>query len=231
MKILTIVPARKNSKRLPGKNTKMFCGSPLVSHTIAVANSISDLSTVVVSSDDKMVLDIAASYDKITPLTRPEHLADDESLAIEYVKHTLDHFTQDSFDVVLILQATSPFTCKEDVMACIDLYSNNEAESVVSVAQVPFDYHPMKFKTVDKENHLYSYFGKEGAMEYQNLPKVYTRNGSIYMTSVAFIRKYNKILSDNCMGHIMPALRSVDINDEIDFAFAEFLNEKYGFLK
>ncbi len=208
----------------------MFCGSPLVSHTIALANSISESSRVVVSSDDEIVLGIAAAYDKITTLLRPEHLADDESLAIDYVKHALDHFAPDTFDVVMILQATSPFTRREDVMTCIDLYRNNEVESVVSVAQVPFDYHPMKFKTLDEANYLNSYFGKETAMEYQNLPKVYTRNGSIYMTSVAFIKEYGKILSDNCMGHTMPALRSVDINDELDFVFAEFLNEKYGFL-
>ena len=148
------------------------------------------------------------------------------SLCFEYVQHALLSCKNESFDAVLILQATSPFTIMKDVQDCLELFESKRPDSVVSVAQVAFEFHPSKFKRLTEGGGLKPYFEEEKAMEYQNLPKAYTRNGSIYLTSIDCINM-GRVIGDNCLGYEMPTIRSVDINDMFDFAFAEFLGKKY----
>lgn len=122
-KILTIIPARKNSKRLPGKNVKLFNGLPLIEHTIKLANNLPKDYDVVVSTDDPTIQEIAEKYERINFFLRPDELATDESPAIDYVNYTLS-LLKDEYEAVLILQPTSPFTLMEDILACVKLFKN-----------------------------------------------------------------------------------------------------------
>src|SRR5688572_22740452 len=59
VKVLGIVPARRGSKRLPGKNIKPLQGKPLCQWMIEVSLAARRLDRVIVSSDDEQVLQIA----------------------------------------------------------------------------------------------------------------------------------------------------------------------------
>jgi len=225
-KILTIIPARKNSKRLPGKNVKLFNGLPLIEHTIKLANNLPNEYDVVVSTDDSTIQQIAEKYERVNFFLRPDELAADESPAIDYVNYTLS-LLKDEYEAVLILQPTSPFTLMEDISACVKLFKEKKPATVVSVVKVNHMYHPDKFKLLGDDGILKDYFGEEKATAYQFMAEVHVRNCSIYLSHIDTIKKFNKIIAEPCLGYEMPPERSIDINDQLDFDFAEFLLTKY----
>lgn len=226
-KILGIIPARAGSKRIPGKNIKLLVGKPLVAYSIEAALKSKLLTHVAVSSDSAEVLKIAAQYPEVTPIQRPAELADDHSPAIDYVKHTLQTLGE-KFDLVVILQPSSPLTLPEDINHTIELLLNHpEADSSVSVMKLDHATHPVKLK-VKKDDLLLPFWEEEnGRMAAHELPELYVRNCAVYVSRSSTISD-GKIIGDNCVGYLMPRERSIDINDPIDFEFAEFLMSKHA---
>ena len=225
MKVLGIIPARKNSKRLPDKNIKPFGGKPLISHIIETALASDRIDDLVVSSDSEEILHIASGFNGLHAIKRPDELAQDDSPAIDYVKHTLEYFKSEKdldFDIVVILQPSSPLTTKEDIDATIDLLINSAAESAVSVVKLDHMIHPIKLKRMEGDKLLPYLEEESGRMAYQELPEVYVRNCSVYATRSNVIDS-GVIIGKDCRGYVMPRERSVDINDKFDFLFAEYL--------
>ena len=225
VKTLGIIPARRGSKRLPGKNMRALGGRPLIAWVIDAALGCSSLSDLCVSSDDETVLEVARSRDPRLPLERPPALCTDTSLAIDYVRHALS--VRGTFDAVVIVQCTSPFTTAADIEAVVELLAASGSDSAVSVAAIDFALHPAKLKTMDGDRLCPYLEAEDGRMAEHQLPKVYHRNGSVYATRVATIER-GSLLGEDCRGYVMPRHRSVDINDERDFRFAEFTLQSAG---
>jgi CMP-N-acetylneuraminic acid synthetase len=80
MKILALIPARKGSKRIPNKNSLVLEGIPLIDWTIKTAKSISEISDILISTDDPNLLAIAESQGVLAPWLRPQSLSEDDSL-------------------------------------------------------------------------------------------------------------------------------------------------------
>ncbi|MDP1800672.1 MAG: hypothetical protein Q8L81_04930, partial [Bacteroidota bacterium] len=76
MKYIAIIPARGGSKRLPGKNIKLFCGKPLISYSIIAAAKAIGINNVYVSTDDEKIAVVAKEYGA-TVIMRPIELASD----------------------------------------------------------------------------------------------------------------------------------------------------------
>lgn len=224
MNVLGIVPARKGSKRLPGKNVRFLGGKPLVAWAIEAAQAARRVSRVAVSSDDERILDLTSEYEAVVPVRRPAELASDASLAITYVRHALDVLERAGdgpFEAVAIVQPSSPLTRAEDIDATIDLLVASGADTAVSVTKVPHDVHPAKFKVMQGDRVL-PYLEQERGTAAHELPDVYVRNGAVYVTRRRVVDA-GQIIGADCRGYVMPRDRSVDINDEIDLRFAEFL--------
>ena len=224
MRVLGIVPARGGSKRLPGKNLAVLGGKTLVERALDVAVSARRLDAVVLSSDDPRVLSLAAPYAQVIPVERPAELATDTSPAIEYVHHALASLPAevDTIDAVAIIQPTSPFTLATDVDATIELLEESGAESAVTVTRVDQLVHPLKLKRLEGDRLLPLLEDERGRMAAHELPPIYVRNGSVYVTRRSVIEA-GWILGDDCRAHVMPRERSVDINEPLDLALAEFL--------
>jgi CMP-N,N'-diacetyllegionaminic acid synthase len=203
----------------------MLGGRPLVAWAIEAGLKAQRLDRLVVSSDDPEVLDIAARHGLHLPLRRPDELCTDTALAIEYVKHaltTLESNGEAHFDVVCILQPSSPFTLPEDIDGTLRLLEESGADSAVSVMQLDFMIHPAKLKTMDGDRLLPYLEQEEGRMASHQLPPVFVRNGCVYATRRASIEG-GQVIGDDCRGFVMPRERSVDINDESDLLYAQFL--------
>lgn len=227
MKVLAIIPARAGSKRLPGKNMKLLAGKPLVQWVVEAAFEASLVDTVVVSSDDAGVLDLAERYrDRgMIALRRPTAICGDQSPASEYVQHALDQLRragQSDFGAVAIVQPSSPLTLPEDIDGTIRLLADSTADSAVSVVRLDHAIHPLKMKVMEG-NRLLPFLEEErGRMLDHELPPIYVRNGSVYAARVDTIRS-GQIIGEDCRGYVMPPERSVDINTLKDLVFAEFL--------
>jgi CMP-N-acetylneuraminic acid synthetase len=223
VKFVGVVPARAGSKRLLGKNMRLLQNRPLVQWVIETAKE-SSLDHVLVTSDDEGVLALADRFGVMT-VRRPAHLAQDDSDIIDGVLHAIKELTiplKDS-DAIVLLQPTSPFTRAEDINNACNLLQTSESDSVVSVMEVEHHLHPTKFKTII-DGRLYPYFVPEQGSSFQQLEKVYVRNGSIYAARLRLLQT-GKFFDDESVPLVMPRSVSVDINDEVDFALAELVAE------
>lgn len=228
MPILGIIPARAGSKRLPRKNVLPLAGKPLVCWVIEAARAARSLDRLVVSSDDPEVLSLARGYDPSIPLQRPAELATDTAPAIDYVKHALGYLEQRGegpFSVVVIMQPTSPLTQPEDIDATVQLLERSHADTAVSVFQPDQVIHPFKLKVMDGDRLLPYLREERGRMAAHELPRIYVRNGAVYATRRHVIDT-GQIIGPDCRGYVMPRERSIDVNDELDYRFAEFLVER-----
>ncbi len=226
MKILGIIPARGGSKRIIGKNMKLLNGKPLTQYILEEATKSDLLNDIVVSSDSEGVLELAKSFERIITVRRPDELCTDESPAIDYVKHVIAWMKKHhkkTYDIIVIMQPTSPLTLQEDIDGTIQLLLDSEkADSAVSIVKLNQVIHPFKLKKLQK-GYLKPFVKAEKFIRSASeLPDVYTRNGSIYVFRLGNVEK-GIIAGDDCLAYIMPEERSVDINEQIDFEFAEFL--------
>ncbi|ABE52489.1 cytidylyltransferase domain-containing protein [Methanococcoides burtonii] len=223
--IFAIIPARSGSKGIAGKNIRSLNGKPLICHTIEEAVKSRYLERVFISTDDPLIAKISKQCGaKI--INRPAELAEDESPTINAIFHAIDTI-KNAYDteIIILLQPTSPLRNAADIDKALDMFMKTDCDSVISMCKVEhspywsFKYEGDKFKSL---------FGNECLqMRRQELPEVYRPNGAIYITTIENLYKNNGFYCDKIIPYIMPAERSVDIDDEIDFKLAELLIQEY----
>lgn len=226
--ILAVITARGGSKGVPRKNIKNLRGKPVLWYSLSSCLKSKSLTHVVVSSDDKEILDIARAIggDEVV-LKRPKRLAQDQSLSIDAIQHAVvdrEKKYNITYDYVVLIQPTTPFILPEDIDTCIKTVITKRADTVVSVYEVN-DSHPVKMKKIDAKGRLVHYVDSisETVFRRQDLPSVYKRNGGIYVNTRKMIMEKNSYHGTLgvCYPYIMPTLRSVDINDMVDFYLCE----------
>jgi CMP-N,N'-diacetyllegionaminic acid synthase len=230
MRVLGIVPARGGARRVPRKNLRPLGGRPLLAWALEAARGARRIDRLVVSSDDDEVLALARAVETALALRRPAEFATDTAPAIDYVRHALAAMEgqgEARFDAIAIVQPSSPFTTAADIDATLELLERSGAESAVSVIQVDHAIHPVKLKRMEGDRLLPYLEAEHGRMAAHELPPVFVRNCSVYAAWRALIER-GLVVGDNSRGYLMPRERSLDINDETDFAFAEFLVARAG---
>ncbi len=226
-KILAIIPAREGSKRVPYKNFRLFADTTLMDLAINQSLESKFITKIVVNSDAAQVKEIALKYKShgIDYIERPKELATDESPAIEYMIQTINHYSALGleYDWVVIIQPSSPLRDGKDIDNTIHLlFENNNADSAVTVVKLPHMIHPHKLKTMNGAL-LEPWLVDEGQITaVHELPDIFVRNCAVYVFKIGNLKK-GVTYGVNSLGYIMPAETSVDINDMLDFKFAEYL--------
>jgi len=227
MSILAVIPARGGSKGVKKKNIKDLGGKPLISYTLETALSTDIISDIVVSTDDHDIADYCKKYSEVyVPFLRPKELSTDKSLSAPVVIHALNFmeaFLEKKYDLVLMLQPTSPMRKPNHIKESFNILENGGFDSVVSVVDVD-GYHPLRMKTISNgklENFIDQ--GFEDMRPRQDLPKVYIRNGAIYLIKRESLLKNQSLVSSKCGGYIMDSCSSVNIDSKNDFLMAEIL--------
>lgn len=221
MEIVAIIPARGGSKGIPRKNIKQLFGKPLIVWTIEHAKKSRYIGRITVSTEDKEISEISKKYGAEV-IERPEELAKDETPTIDVIFHVL-RVQAENFEpgLVVLLQPTSPLRNAQDIDNAIELFLKNDCESVVSVCEV--EHSPYWGFEIENRYLKPIFGGKYLNMRRQDLPKVYTPNGAIYVSTPEILRKYKSFYCSKTIPYIMPPERSVDIDNEIDFMLAELL--------
>lgn len=219
-KILALIPARGGSKGIPGKNTRELAGKPLIAYTIEAARSCACLDDVLVSTDSEEIAGVAEKFGAWVPFLRPEELAGDRSKTIDAVIYTLERLAKEGkeYDYVVLLQPTSPLRTSEDVEGAVRL-ALETGKDVVAVSEVADS--PILVRTCDNAGNLTPLLPGGSTIRRQDMPDYYRVNGSIYVNRVRSLTG-DSSLNDNPVGYIMPRERSVDIDESVDFAVAEY---------
>ena len=218
-KVLGLVPARGGSKGIPRKNIKLIAGKPLIVWTIEAALRSTLLEAVVVSTDDPEIAEIARQAGAQVPFLRPSELAQDQTSGMDPVLHALDQLPQ--YDSVLLLQPTSPLRTTEDINACLMLAMQENVPSVVSVNEA--DTHPYWTYRLTKGHALERMVAAEPIARRQDLPQALALNGALYFAAANWLRRSGSFVGTETLAYVMPRERSIDIDTQLDWKFAELL--------
>ncbi len=96
MRILALITARGGSKRIPGKNIRPLGGKPLIVWSINVAKDIVGIVDILVSTDDKNILEVAKNAGALVPWSRPPELATDTASSVDVCLHALDWYEKEN---------------------------------------------------------------------------------------------------------------------------------------
>jgi CMP-N-acetylneuraminic acid synthetase len=226
MRVLGLIPARGGSKGIPHKNICVVAGKPLLQYTAEGALAAQRLSRVVLSTEDEQIAELGRRCGVEVPFLRPRELAQDTSPMLPVVQHAVRMLKAagDHFDAVCLLQPTNPLRRAVDIDEAIDLLECTQADSVISFVEVG-DSHPARMKYLAEDGRVVDPpFAEEvEGQRRQDLPKLYLREGSIYLTRIAVIMQRNSLQGDDCRAFLISPERACNIDSSFDLFIAEQL--------
>ena len=222
MKILAIIPARKNSKRIKNKNKILLKNKKLIEHTFLVAKKSKLFTQILLTTDDKELIKLSKKYNILAPWVRPKKISGDFSPSYKAVIHAYNWYEKnhEKVDGILILQPTSPFRTIKTLKEMIKIFKTNNKKSVINVSKC--NEHPewmLKLKRGKISPYIsQKYFTNRS----QSLAKLYKINGLGYLISPSILKKEKTLIPSNSIPCINRSkIESIDIDDMDDYLIAK----------
>ena len=224
---LCVIPVRAGSKGLAHKNIRPFLGRPLLAHSVAQARDSGcfegGLSSIAVSSESPEYLAKADEAGANDLVERPAALASDTAGSIDVLLHALEICEARAghrFDTICLLQATSPLRRGEDIARAVETLETCGFDSVLGVSASKGSPYATLLEP-EGDCYALSKPPDQAVTRRQDLPPVFQINGALYVWRRAALVQHRASLCPRTGIHLMSALRSIDIDDAVDWAFAE----------
>ena len=231
MKVLFLITARGGSKGVPGKNLREIGGIPLVGFKANSARKSKYCSRLIISTDSQEIQEVARSYGAEVPFTRPAELATDTASSVDVVLHAMKYIesnTDETYDALMLLEPSSPFATPIDYDNAVGLMSQNQANAVVGVK--PMEVHSSKQGPLDPKSRIRRPVDlkQQGYYRRQDDQQEFTLNGALYLLRWDFFKERQRIVADpdTTYAYVMERAYSIEIDQTIDLAWAQFLVEK-----
>ena len=227
MNIVCIVPARGGSKRIPDKNIRNLCGKPLIFYTIEEALKSLLINKVFVTTESERIAEKVGEFNynyksNVGIINRPVEFATDLATTEETLIHAINELQEIKVnpDYVLLLPPTAPFRRVEHIDALIAKVIENNANSGQTISAV-------KIRTGKFEGGIFYEYDKDSCtIEMYKLEKKYIENSAAYLFKPEVLLTTGRMQDESNVGLLMQKPYDLDINDMIDWFFAEFLIEK-----
>jgi len=215
--VLGLIPARGGSKGVPRKNIRELAGIPLIAHSIQAARDATAIDSVVVSTDDEEIAEVAESHGARVPFLRPSELATDEAPTAPVITDALEtlHEAGEAYDAFVLLQPTSPLRTATHINEAYSLYEESDADSLISV----YPTYDTRWERTPKGAKKLNY--TDAAKRRQDRDPEYVINGAIYVTDVEQFIDTEKTITGITKMYEMPERESVDIDEPFDLWLAE----------
>lgn len=227
LRTLYLITARGGSKGIPGKNIKPFMGKPLVCHSIdhARAAGAADCD-IMLSTDSPDIRKVAEDYGLAVPYKRPVSLGSDTTSSYDVILDAVQwqHARGRFYDLVVLLQPTSPLRTAEDIENAMRLWRPG-IDMVVSVREARSNPYYGTFEA-DARGMLHISKGDGRYTRRQDAPKVWEYNGAVYVISIPSLLRQRMSDFRYIVPSEMPACRSVDLDTPLDWEIAERLAAK-----
>ena len=227
MRRLCTVLARAGSVGVPGKNTRLLGGVPLVAHSIRHARATGLFDAVVVSTDDPEVRRIAEAEKVDLIVARPDDLATASAGKVPAIAHAVRVAEAElgrSFDVIVDLDVTSPLREPDDVVDAVALLeSDSDATNVITAA--PARRSPY-FNLVERAPGGMVRLVRPSdppLLRRQDAPECFDMNASIYVWWRATMSADLPVVNPGTRMHVMPEERSHDVDNELDWSIVSHL--------
>lgn len=215
--MLALIPLRGGSKGIPGKNIKEIAGKPLCQWTIDAALQSQVFDRVIISTDSREIADTVYDWNgaRVDVMARPPELAEDDTPTEAVMKHVAE---TEQFDVMCLIQATSPLTTAYDLRAARAKFISWGCDSMVTVTKLnKFVWRPAEYDQIVEP---INYTPTTRPMR-QNIDHVYVESGNFYLTRRWVLDRLNSRLGGLICRYIIDPERAVDIDTLDDFKEAE----------
>lgn len=228
-KVLCTICARGGSKGVKNKNIKKINGKPLIAYTIEQAKATQLFEHIVVSTDSDEIIKTAKEYGAEVFFKRESRMASDTAGKLDVIKDAFErsenHY-KTQFDYLIDLDATAPLREVNDIIASFEQMKVNNNSNLITA--MPSRRSPY-FNLVEVNQQGQVMLSKQlsqSIVRRQDAPQTYDMNASIYIWKRDTILNENSLFLDNTSLYVMPEERSIDIDNELDFEFVEFLMRK-----
>ena len=130
MKFISIIPARYQSTRFPGKPLAILAGKPLIQHVYE--NAKESVGQVWVATDDERIAQAIDRFGGNYIMTRTDHPSGTDRCA--EAAATIAQSTD--FDAIINIQGDEPFVCKPQLEALMQCFNDPHTEIATLVKKV-----------------------------------------------------------------------------------------------
>lgn len=230
MKVLGITLARGGSKGIPKKNMALIAGKPLLDYSFEEAKKSKYIDRYILSTDDYEIASYAKQKGIDVPFIRPEYLSTDTASSADALKHAVEFCESESnikYDLIVELMATNPFKKAKDIDNCIQLFFQNDVDSVIGVSKLE-EHHPARIKKLEN-GFIKDFEVPETSSRRQDLrPYAYIRNGSIYaMSRDKLINENYRYGGEKSLAYIMEPPANINIDSKWDLLLADLILKEF----
>jgi len=225
---VVIVPARGGSRGLPRKNLRPLAGFPLLSWTVAAARAAATVTSVLVSTDDEEIADVARQFGAEVPFLRPAELARDDTPDLPVFEHALRWLERErglTPELVVQLRPTSPFRpvgMVDEAVALLRAHPGaNSLRAVTAPGQTPYKMWRIEERRLapllgSLEEELFN-------APRQKLPPVFWQTGHIDVVRPATILEQRSMTGRRIVPYVVDPRYAVDIDTLEQLELAEWL--------
>jgi CMP-N-acetylneuraminic acid synthetase len=214
-KLAALVPMRHHSQRVQGKNIRLLAGKPLYAHIIQTLLSVPEIVQVVVDTDSEpIIMGLRKEFPEVVVLPRPETLRADTIPMNEILLYDTSRVEADFY---LQTHSTNPLLHAGTISRAIQTFLND------------YPAHDSLFSVTRLQTRLYDSMGRainhdpNNLLQTQDLPPVFEENSCMYIfTRENLVHRHNR-LGERPLLFEMDAGEAWDIDEELDFAIADFL--------
>lgn len=216
---------RKGSRGFKGKNTTKILNKYCCEYPLIAAKKSKFIDKIYLSSDSDEILKKGKKY-KVDLIKRKKSLstnsASANSLILDFIKNHLKN-TLENY-IVVYLQPTSPFRNNKHIDSAIEIFIKKKFKSLLSVSE-----NKNFFKSFNKNKHTLTPFFNDKLItnNRQNLKKIYSPNGAIFIFYTKNFIKKKKLTFERSGYFLMNKIDSIDIDNREDYELAKLLSKKY----
>lgn len=228
MKVVAIIPAKADSKRLSRKNLIPMLGKPLPVWAIEAAKASKKIDRVIVSTQDEEIAQMAREAGAEVPYMEPSEISarggDIEGLllyAVKWLKENENYIP----DAVVLLQTTSPLRLPAHLDEAIEQFEKSGADSTIAVCQALGNHNPHWMLAEDDGRGVRLFTGsslKDIPRRSDHLPACYFRNDIVYVLKPSNLYQSPcNLYGDKIDLYKMEELFDADINTQEDWHVTE----------
>jgi len=228
--VIAVIPARGNSKTIPGKNYKKFNGKPIIANTIRKLKESKIFDKIIVSTDSKKIASVSKKYGAETPFKRPKFLSNDYASGTSVISHSVKFLIKEGyqFDYVCCIYAPNPFLQISDLKKGFKKIKSKKFNYVFSATPYRFPF--FRSFIFSRKKGVKMLFKKNINKRSQDLKEIMCDAAQFYWGHKKAWLQEKKIFTKSSDIIVVPAWRYHDLNTLDDWKYAELtykaLNKK-----
>lgn len=220
-KVLAIITARGNSKRIPHKNIREFCGKPIISYSIQAAKESGLFEEVMVSTDSEEIAKISREYGAEIPFMRSAKNSDDYATTADVIMEVVEEYRKRGreYDYVCCIYPTAPFVTGEKLKNAFEALKEKNGNKLIPV--VNFSFPPQRGFRITEKGLIERLDEKLYFSRSQDLETYYHDCGQFYFYKTEELLKTGGKIWDKVIPYVLSELEVQDIDTIEDWKMAE----------